>query len=231
VKISYRLFSTLVILIVIVACRTSTNDEPTITTQLSPPASELEDFERSPTVTAKPSSTPLPSKTPEQTKTAIVQNIISIQSTEQALLAQFPRGCDDSFGWSISPNGLWLTETCYSQTDSDLILTISQKDSTTIWKLKRNDYIFTGDGSFWPDGGITTVLWSADGKYVFFTSYYAGDGGECYVPNTDIAAGLFRLDLETGQTISIATSVFFSESGAYLWSEDGLGLVYSTVEY
>jgi hypothetical protein len=116
--------------------------------------------------------------------------------------SQFPRICEGYYAPpNFSPNGHWMAELCYNENDKDLILTISNKETDALWKLLYQDYI--PEMEFVPDGGMSVAYWSDDGRYAYFNSYSSGDGGGCFVPNSYGGWGLFRLELETGNAISI----------------------------
>jgi len=196
-KRSFVVIALFILLVLIMGCNGATATPPSAT---RPPleTAEIEEQVQLPTVTPRASSMPTPSQTPNLTETTEYQVYASTQTAYQTLIAQFPRVCDSSYGGypSISPNGEWLADTCYSDTEKDLILAVSQRNSDLVWKLQRNSYI--GNGDKWPDGGITPTLWTTDGKYLFFYTYYATSGGECYIGSTPSAAGLFRIDLSNG---------------------------------
>jgi Tol biopolymer transport system component len=123
-----------------------------------------------------------------------------------------------------------------------------------------------------PDGGMSVVHWTKDGRSAYFYSFLGGDGGECFYSGGDRGSGLFRIDLQSGQTmpilspntnfwwygfsvsptdrrlvygvqakdlkildittgelISINSASNFDEGGGFLWSSDGLKLVYSAL--
>lgn len=116
--------------------------------------------------------------------------------------SQFPRICEVySAPQNYSPDGLWMTELCNNEDDKDLILTISNKESGTLWKLLYQDFIPQMD--FVPDGGMAVAHWSNDGKYVYFYTYANSSGGGCFRPYSPGGWGLFRLELKTGNVVSI----------------------------
>lgn len=126
-------------------------------------------------------------------------DMIETASAMQTEVAQFPRICSDNYSPNrYSPNGLWLEELCYSSDDKDLILTIANKKTQVLWKLLYKNYIPQLD--FSPDGGMAVAHWTKDGRYAYFFSFLGGDGHHCFVKGWDTGAGLFRLDLQTGET-------------------------------
>lgn len=188
----------------LVGCTTATSTS--VSDSITPPYSQLapvvNGLERTATYTAHPSSTLTPSATHNQTQ------IVEDQEATQvvAMRAGFPQFCtlDDYYSATgrFSPNGLWLEEMCYSEEDQDLVLTLASRQTQALWKFRYHDYIPQLD--FSPDGGMQVVRWSNDGKYAYFTSFLGGDGGECFYGNQlDTGSGLFRVDLETGQTVAI----------------------------
>jgi WD40-like Beta Propeller Repeat len=267
---SHRLMI-VVVLIINTGCGSTTSvSKPTsLVSILAPPESN---FESTPTNTIHQPLTPFPTATPNSTQTAIAQTAVSAQSTQQSLLASFPHICKDNYSSpKFSPDGLWLVELCYSEIDQDLIMTLSNRETQDLWKLLYQEHLPKMD--FVPDGGMSVVHWSNDGRYAYFTAFLGGDGGECFYGNQlETGTGLFRIDLQTGHTTAILQPVDnsywysfsvsptdrrlvygvhsrdlkvldvttgqlidivhkseISQSGGYLWSPDGLQLVYSTV--
>ena len=129
---------------------------------------------------------------------------ISVNVTDRQELSpsQFPRICErDDINPNYSLDGLWMTELCYNEDDKSLILTISNKETRDLWKLLYRDYIPPME--FVPDGGMAIANWSNDGKYAYFYSYANSSGGGCFRPYSLGGWGLFRLELKTGDVISI----------------------------
>lgn len=195
---------------------------------------------------------------------------IATVSAAQTRAANFPRICDSYYPGQYSPNGVWLVELCASKDDNDLILTLSNRETQVLWKLLYHDYIPQMD--FRPDGGMSVVHWSKDGRSTYFFSFLGGDSGECFYNGGDRGSGLFRIDLHSGQTtailppnnnfwwygfslsptdrrlvygarardlkildittgelISVISVSNFDEGGGFLWSADGLKLIYSAL--
>jgi Tol biopolymer transport system component len=50
------------------------------------------------------------------------------------------------------------------------------------------------------DGGMRVVHWSNDSRYAYFYTSLGGSVGECFYEGYDTGVGLFRVDLQTGQT-------------------------------
>jgi WD40 repeat protein len=268
-----RLIISSIILVTLIGCgATNPTSNPTTTpSQLSPSVTATKDAQRLPTATRRPSATPSPSPTIDLTETVIYQDMLTAQSIEQTLVAQFPHVCENLYApREFSPNGLWLTELCTS--NQGLILTLSKKDSQVLWKLVYDDYIPQTD--FEPGGALSVVHWSQDERYAYFFSYLGGDGGECFYRGEERGAGLFRLDLQsgyttailpqnndsrwygfsfsptdrrlvygirtkdlkilditTGEIIGITSGDNNYETGGYLWSLDGMKLIYSVLTY
>ena len=258
-----------VMFVVPTGCST-TSDPLLITPPFSEPAPIVDDLENL-SNTVPPASTSVPSTIPDTTQTALAQDMIFARSAEETLVARYPRACELLFApREFSPNGLWMVELCYSDVDQDLMLTFSKCETQDLWQLLYKNFIPQMDSM--PDGGLSVVHWSNDGRYAYFYSYLGGDGGECYVGGGTSGSGLFRIDLQTGYTTSVLptgdwstwytfsfsptdrrlvygvssrdlkilnmltgklTTVAnlrnFSQSGGYLWSQDGLQFVYSTV--
>ena len=137
------------------------------------------------------------------------QAIPSTESTQavfQTEAARFPHLCPNDTPHylekteSISPDGLWLGELCYSSEYKDLVLTFSNKKTHVIWKMFYHDYI--PDVAF-DDGGMRVAHWSNDSRYVYFHTWLSTSVGECFYEGYDTGVGLFRLNLQTGQTKEI----------------------------
>lgn len=190
-SIFHRLISLSIFFVLLVSCTaaTSTNDSNSI-----PTVSDLESLS---TPTARPSFTPSPSITPDQAVYDATQSVV------QTKVAQFPRVCTENYSRpKYSPNDLWMEELCYSKNDRDLVLTLSNRETRLLWRLPYREYIPHLD--FDPDGGMSVVHWSKDGRYAYFTSFPRGSAGECFYGRLpDTGFGLFRIDLETGHTVSI----------------------------
>lgn len=118
-------------------------------------------------------------------------------------VAQFPRLCTKNIVRPeiFSPNGLWLEELCYSENDQDLVLTLSNKESEVLWKLHYKDYL--PQMEFIPDGGLSVVYWSNDGRYAYFSTYSYASGGGCFKPSSHGGWGLFRLELKNGNITEV----------------------------
>lgn len=128
-------------------------------------------------------------------------NEIATVSVARTRAAKFPRICDSYYPGKYSPNGLWLVELCSSKEDKDLILTLSNSETQVLWKFRYQDHLPQMD--FVPDGGMGVIHWSNDGRYAYFSSHLGGDGGECFYKGGDRGAGLFRVDLKTGESTAI----------------------------
>ena len=207
----HRFVSLSVFALYMIGCGTanSTSDPTLITPQVSQSVPNVGDIEISSTPNIQFSVTPAPNITPYQTQLTINQTMtVAVQAVSvlQTKIAQFPHVCTENYVYPhfpgrFSPNGLWLEELCYSENDQDLILTISNKDTRVAWKLIYKDFIH--HNGFPPDGGMLVIHWTDDGKFAYFNSYTSGDGGECFVNGYDSGRGLFRLDLQSGQTVAI----------------------------
>ena len=186
---------------------------PVLSTQsLSQSAPAVSGLPNQSTSTAQPSFTPSPDVTSSPTQPVFDQAIYDgTLSAAQTRVAQFPSVCQEGYSHqNFSPDGLWMEELCYSAEDQDLILTLSNSENQVLWKLLYQDYLPPMD--FIPDGGMSVVHWSNDGRYAYFNSFLGGDGGECFVSGWDSGAGLFRLDLQTGNV-----TTFLSPSDNLWW--------------
>ena len=127
----------------------------------------------------------------------------STQVVFQTEVAKFPRLCPNDTPHfsdrteSFSPDGLWLGELCLSSEHKDLVLTFSNKKTQVMWNMFYHDYIPDVD---FADGGMRVVHWSSDSRYAYFYTTLGGSVGECFYEGYDTGEGLFRLDLQTGQT-------------------------------
>jgi hypothetical protein len=135
-----------------------------------------------------------------------IPSTASTQSVFQTAVAQFPRRCPNDMPHfsdrteSFSPDGLWLGELCLNFEDQYFGLIFSNKESQVVWKLPYHDYIPNAESA---DGGMRVAHWSDDSKYAYFHTWLSGGVGECYHEGYDSGVGLFRLDLQTGQTKEI----------------------------
>jgi hypothetical protein len=212
--LSLRKLIGFVILIPLVACSTTVSTP--IAPQPSQPIPEVNESLKQPlTITAFPTVTRFPTSTPNQTQTSIAQAFVSTRTAEEKLMSQYPRICNTVHPLlKYSPNELWMEESCYSDVDQGVILTISNKDTQVIWKLTYKDYVQPLASS--PNGGLAVIRWTSNGQYAYFASLTGGEGGECFVGWLDSGRGLFRLDLQTGNTSAILP--LFDDFGWYGFS-------------
>src|SRR5690554_4371273 len=152
------------------------------------------------------------------------------------------------------------------------MLTFSNKKTGVVWMMSYHDYIPDVEAA---DGGMRVAHWSKDSRYAYCHTWIDSSPGECFHEGWDMGEGLFRLDLQpgdtreilppgddgstwygfssapsgrrlvhgirtldleildisTGQSIQAVHQKDFSQGGGYVWSPDGLQLVYSTVKY
>ena len=140
-------------------------------------------------------------------------------------IASFPFTCDEDHRTLLSPNGTWLAIGCgYSH---DQTLEVVRQDGTR-WVLQFSDYVhpeFMQD-EHTPMGGLYPQQWTADEKYLFFSSHIHFSGGPtcCYYGIGN--HGLFRLDLTSG-AVSVILPLRGSPSGyLYAFSPGGRRLAY-----
>lgn len=204
-----RLINTSAIVVFLVGCSSvnATTAPNSMTPQFPQPAPRATVSATLPVLASTPSITSSPFPTPNQTQVVIRQLGTSTQSIFQTKVAQFPRLCPENVphvsdhDTSFSPNGLWLGELCLSYEYKDLVLTFSNKKTQVVWKMFYHDYIpATADSA---DGGMRVMHWSNDSRYVYFYTWLSGSVGECFYNGYDTGSGLFRLDLQTGQTKEI----------------------------
>ena len=101
----------------------------------------------------------------------------------------------------LSPNGLWLVESCYSNIDQGVIMVLSENETQITWKLLYREYSPKSDLVL--DGGMRVAHWTKDGRYAYFLSFMNASGGGCFMQNRISGWGLFRLDLDSGETKTI----------------------------
>jgi hypothetical protein len=262
------------VIVFLVSCVTETvSDNPgSITPQISRSQPNIATPKPNQKNTNLPDFLLIPTTTPNQTQTTVSNEVMATYSAIQTLVSQYPRICNDTYSAPrFSPDGLWMKEVCYSEENQDLVLALSNKENHTVWKFPYKDYSLQIVGI--PYGGMDILHWSGDGRYVYFFSYLGGDGGECfYYYGPDRGSGLFRVDLQTGRTVTVfppsdvngwygfsisptdqhlvygvkardlnlldmttgrtikvSSDERIDETGAYLWSDDGLNLVYSSL--
>jgi hypothetical protein len=162
---------------------------------------------------------------PEQT----IQSADPTQSVFQTAIAQFPHRCPDDIPYysdrteSFSPDGLWLGELCLNFKDQYFGLIFTNKKTGVIWKLPYDDYIPNVESA---DGGMRVAHWSNDSRYAYFHTSLGGSIGECFYEGYDTGVGLFRLDLQTGQTTQILPLNDNSVSYGFSFSPIDKWLVY-----
>jgi hypothetical protein len=216
------------VIVFLVGCSSTNATEIPIPTssQFSQPVPTIEERQRDTTL---PIFTPIPNLTPDITLTAFVQDMGTALVAEETLIAQYPRICDNlSFPREFSPNRLWMVESCYSENDESLILTMSNRESYTLWKLVYRDFIQQGEVV--PDGGLSVVYWSDDGRFAYFNSFISGSGGYCFFSGNvlNYGKGLFRLDLNTGISTVILPLQENFIGYDFSFSPSGTQLVYET---
>ena len=268
------------VVVFLVGCSSVNATEIPISTSspFSQPVPTVVNLQSQPKATIMPASTSVPSITPDITQTMLAQERFFAEIAAQTLAAQFPHTCDVGkvdiyYSRQISPNGLWMMESCYSETDQSPIMAIINKETQVAWKLLYVDFL--PNPAILPDGGLSVIHWSNDGRYMYFNSIVYGSGGECFAGAIDKqnGKGLFRLDLQSGdstvvlplkgplgggygfsfsttgrrllyETYSSGLNILDLQSGqlvgvdslneesvggAYVWSPNGLQLVYSAV--
>jgi WD40 repeat protein len=143
-------------------------------------------------------------------------------------IASFPFICDQRFedrDTLLSPNGTWLAIHCGYDPPGQTLEVVRQDG--TRWVLQFSDYVhpeFIYD-ELTPMGGLYPQQWTADEKYLFFSSYIGFDGGgTCFYGFG--SHGLFRLDLTSG-AVSVILPLRGSPSGyLYAFSPGGRRLAY-----
>lgn len=203
-----HIFLTGCLLILLVACGNS----------VKAPAQEENLITVTPTFTQKPTitSTRLPSETPvptlftptatlNPTQQIWLSTAIVIKETQQAVdkqtrektgkeIDQFPKGCEDSYGFDLSPDAKWLATSCGDKTYS--ILAVQNKEGIK-WVLKFEDFLHPSFSQGTP-GGLKIIFWDSEGKYLYFTATVGWSGGGDFCFSGGGTLGLFRLNLKTG---------------------------------
>ena len=175
-----------------------------------------------------PSATPRPTNRPTilpPTATLPIdpQATMTMQARDAytTQIASFPFTCDEDRRTLLSPNGTWLAIHCGSSPPGQTLEVVRQDG--TRWILQYSDYVHPDylDGL----GGLYPVQWTADEKYLFFSSHIgASTGGACCYGLGD--HGLFRLNLATG-AVSVVLPITASSDGyLYAFSPGGRRLAY-----
>jgi hypothetical protein len=184
---------------------------------------------RTPATTPHPTTATLVSQ-PASTVTPDAQATLTQQTQDSyaTQIASLPIICEEFFGdhdTLLSPNGTWLAIHCgYSPPGQTL--EVVRQDGTR-WVLQFSDYVHPGLrlGDELGMGGLYPQQWTADEKYLFFSSYIGFDGGgTCYYGFGD--HGLFRLNITTG-AVSVVLPITDSPVGyLYAFSPGGRRLAY-----
>ena len=102
---------------------------------------------------------------------------------------------------AISPDGNWVAVSCGYKRDPNL--EIVDRNGKR-WTLNYKDYLlkeYIVDGHI-PIGNLYPKHWSADGRYLYFTSYIGFDGGgTCFYGFG--AHGLYRIDVKDGAVSAV----------------------------
>lgn len=160
------------------------------------------------TVLPPETSTPTPSQTPEptQTLTPVPPTIPVTTLNAQATLEAFSNLCnefetDSSRYVEISPDEKWVSIGCGYKRNQTLIV---QNREGVKWLFDFTDFVNPrlegGMGSF------TTLAWSPDNRFLYFTKVlgWSGGGNQCFSGYG--VYGLYRLHLETGTLITLIPS-------------------------
>lgn len=166
-------------------------------------------------------ATNLPVPTPRPSRT------VAIGQGAETEISAFPSTCDNVLSSQLSPNKKWLALYCGSQketTDNELIVGNS---TGTKWKLKLVNFSASYAQEEVDSQSIYPIHWSPDSAYLYF-AFYAGreDGGFCFYGFSNIR-GVFRLDLQTGQTSTILALLAPGEYGGYQISFSPNGLSFT----
>jgi hypothetical protein len=184
---------------------------PTLTSRITRTAGPTRT--RPPTLITSPTSI-YPTWEPQATWTAAVIDVHDWPAQ--------PNCAHPSQAWksAVSPDGQWLAyHECY---DPDPTLVVLNKTGSKVWNLHYLDYTNHPE-----DGLISLETWSSDSRYAYFyTSGYFDPIG-CYYNNGGF--GLFRLDVQTGETATILP--LRPDGYAYIWSFSSTGrmLLYQSI--
>jgi len=229
-NVFYRAINIFIVFAFLVGCSSvkATENPTAISSPFSQPTPTTDYSKNLSTATVLLISTSGPSTTPVITETATTQNDIPTQDVEQPLVVQHPSACErTNVSRKYSPNGLWMVEFC--DRDKNPVMAISNLETKVTWKLFYIDYL--PDPGILPDGGLSVIQWSNDGRYLYFNSYVSGSGGECFVgvKYDQDGKGLFRFDLQTGDTTTILPLRGpFGGGYGFSFSQTGRRLVYET---
>lgn len=152
---------------------------------------------------------------------------------EQTEIAKFPVGCNNPQYGLFSPDHNWLAWACpYAYKEDNQTLEIAALTGNK-WILQAKDYNTEEfkkdflDSSPYGEMGIFPVVWSSDGKLLYFATRVSIDAdGPCFFGFGD--NGLYKIDVSTGKisTILPPPSSHSRYGYQYAFSPDGKWLVY-----
>ncbi|MDH5507489.1 MAG: hypothetical protein OEZ02_09740 [Anaerolineae bacterium] len=171
-------------------------------------ASPLSD---TPTLTAKPTSTPGKVSSPVSSQTLTATATMIPFPTITPFPIPTPYGW---YGYALSPNGEWVAwKLCCRQGPYLLVQNIYNGKE---WELTF-DF-----GSINMDGGMDSILWSNDGRYLYYAVIPPGDGAFF-----NYIVELNRLDLANGRIVSIL-SFHLGTAYTYKFTSDETHMAYLT---
>jgi hypothetical protein len=171
--------------------------------------------------TPPPSRTPVPTSTPDLPATATPITKVetsSARSTQLATFPSFPSGCHVN-DFTVSSNGEWIADDeCYLP---DPTIVVIHESGTAHWELHYSDYYPHPDFA-----NIFIEHWSNDSRYLYFSIENTGSGGHCYVGYDGSGFGLFRLDVQTGETSIVLPLKSGYERYTWSFSPTGRRFIY-----
>jgi hypothetical protein len=187
------------LLLILVGCKSaSTNDASLIssTATFQPTISKTSPATGTPTQTPRPTLTltPVPPTIPAATLNAKATS----EALEQ-LCDQFE--ADSNRSAEISPDGEWFAIRCGYEWNQKLIV---QSREGVKWVFDFVDFL--GSGSDGMSGTFVSLVWSSDGRSLYFSRDigYDGGGNQCF-PGYGVY-GLYRLNLKTGNLVTLVPS-------------------------
>lgn len=173
--------------------------------------------------TLPPAETVTLTPRPTLTLTPILPTIPATTLIAKATSEALEKSCDqfesDSNRSSeISPDGDWSAIRCGYKWNQKLIV---QSREEVKWVFDFVDFL--GPGNDGMPGSFVSLVWSSDGRFLYFSRNigYDGGGNQCF-PGYGVY-GLYRLNLKTGKLVTLVpsdnsfpgTKILFSPNNEY----------------
>lgn len=187
------------LLLILVGCKsTSTNDVNLI----SSTATFQPTINKTSPATGTPTQTPRPTLTLTPVLPTIPAATLNAQATSESLehlCDQFD--ADSNRSSEISPDGEWFAIKCGYKWNQKLIV---QSREGVKWIFNFVDFLDPGSDGM--PGSFVSLVWSSDGRFLYFSRDigYDGGGNQCF-PGYGVY-GLYRLDLKTGKLVTLVPS-------------------------